>query len=119
MRQPFAHEAEIAVGYDVDLRAPGGAITEELCGSADHEPPCLLAAHHTSTKRSGDLVTVRVLFACEPDDEAEVRDDIDAALGRGEYDGPDGRTTNWRLVSSGPSEVRDAEAAHGRRLATV
>jgi hypothetical protein len=118
MRQAYAYEAEIDIAYDGDLRAPGAAITEELCGAIDHEPPCPLAAHHTSTKRSGDLVTVRVLFACEPADESTVRDDIDAALERGEHSGADGGLTHWRLVTSGPSEVRDSEAGHAGRLST-
>jgi len=101
---------------DGDERAPGGAITVALCGHWDHEPPCPLAPHHTAAERHGDVVRLRVLFAAEPADEAEVRRRIDEALGRGELTGPDGVVSRWRLVSSAPGTVRSDEHDHGRRL---
>ena len=42
-REGFAHEVALAFPPDEDQRAPGGAITIELCGSTDHEPPCPFA----------------------------------------------------------------------------
>ena len=57
------------------------------------------------------------MFAAAPGDEAEVRARIDGALGSGELTGPDGVVTRWRLVSSAPDSVRDAERDHAERLA--
>jgi hypothetical protein len=105
MRQAFAHDAVVAIEPGADVRAPGGAITVALCGHWDHEPPCPLAPHHTSATRVGPEVHLRTLFATEPESEAEVRRRIDAAL-----------RAEWRLHSSGRSEVRAEEADHARRL---
>jgi hypothetical protein len=113
-RQAFAHDAVLTL--DGDERAPGGAITVALCGSWTHEPPCPLAPHHTSATRSGDEVTLRLLFAADADDEARVRSLVEEALARGgTEDGDDVRTT-WRLVRSERSEVRPEETEHAGRL---
>lgn len=109
MRDVFAHDAVVAMDDEDDVAAPGGAITVSLCGHWEHEPPCPLAPHHTAAERDGDVVRLRVLFAAERDHEHEVRRRIDDALSRG---------AGWRLVSSGASEVRADEEAHGRRLAS-
>ena len=105
MREPFAHLAELFWFGTEDERAPGGAITEELCGSVDHEPPCALAAHFTSVERRGMMLEVRVLFACEPADEADVRSRIDAALAR-----------QWQVLTAHRDEVSDREQDHAERL---
>ena len=115
-RQGYAHEAVLTLDDDGDHRAPGGAITEALCGSWSHQPPCPLAPHHTRTHRSGDEVSVRLLFAAEPDDEQRVRSLVKAALARGWGDDPEGARTTWRLISSGPSDVRPEETEHVSRL---
>lgn len=107
---------------DADVHAPGGAITVALCGHWDHEPPCPLAPHHTGARRSGDEVRLRVLFAAEPGDEAEVRRRIDAALAEGVlHGGPHDAdaVTRWRLRESRPGPVREDEAAHAQRLAAT
>jgi hypothetical protein len=119
MREAFAHDAVLELAPDADEGAPGARITVELCGHWEHEPPCPLAAHHTSARRVGDeLLRLHVLFAAEPADEGEVRRRIDAALASGELDGPDGRRTRWRLREAGRGAVADAERAHARRLAS-
>lgn len=115
-RLAYAHDAVVIMDADGDTRAPGGAITLALCGSWEHEPPCPLASHHTAVERVGDEAHVRVFFATEPTDEAEVRRRVNAALGRGSVTGPDGRVTLWRLVGSRHSSVRDEEAGSARRL---
>jgi hypothetical protein len=99
-----------------DQHAPGGAITVALCGNWSHPPPCPLAPHHTRVHRDGPAVRLRLLFAAAPDDEERVRSLVDAALARGEGADPDGTLTTWRLVESGPSEVRPDEAEHAARL---
>jgi hypothetical protein len=104
MREPFAHVAQLAGSFG-DERAPGGAITAELCGSLDHAPPCPLASHFTSVVRRHATLEVRVLFACEPADEAAVRSRIDTALAR-----------QWQVLSSGRDEVVEGEAEHAARL---
>ena len=114
MRQAFAHDAVLELAERADERAPGGAVTVALCGALDHEPPCPVAPHHTSVTGHGKRRQVRVLFAT--DDEPVVRRTIDAALGGGEFAGPDGVVSRWVLRSSSPGTVTDAEAGQAARL---
>src|SRR5579859_3957045 len=97
MRQAYIHDAVVNMEADGDMRAPGAAITVALCGHWDHKPPCPLAPHATDAQRSGDQVRLRVLFAAEPEAEAEVRRRIEAALSQAAQTGPDGVTTRWQL----------------------
>jgi hypothetical protein len=113
----FVHEAFLSMAPGNDIAAPGAAITVELCGDWEHEPPCPLAPHHTQAERLADEVRVRTVFAAEPDREAEVRERIGAALASGRLVGPDGRESRWRRRSDGPSAVRADEQDHARRLA--
>ena len=115
-RRTFAHDAALALDPGGDERAPGGAITVALCGSWTHEPPCPLAPHHTDARREGDEVTLRILFVAAPEDEHRVRELVDEALTRGEREGPDGVRTSWRLLTTGPSDVRPEEREHAERL---
>jgi hypothetical protein len=108
MRTPYAHDAVLET-RSADDAAPGAAITIELCGAVPHEGPCPLAPHWTGAERIGDLLRLRILFATEPDREAEVRARIGAALR--------GREPEWRLVSSEPGVLRPAESAHADRIA--
>ena len=91
-------------------------MTTALCGHWEHEPPCPLAPHHTNARRSERHVVLRILFAAEPDRVDDVRSRIDAALGSGHLRGPDGVTTHWALIRSGPGVVRPEERAHAGRL---
>ena len=116
MRQAYAHEAVLVMGPDDDQRAPGGAITVALCGSLEHEPPCPLAAHHTAAEPRGGELHLRILFAAAPDRADEVRGKIDAALGAGSFEGPDGGTSRWELIRSGCANVQPDERPHARRL---
>ena len=113
----FAHQSILLMDRDADLRAPGGAITVALCGHWDHEPPCPLAAHHTRTEWLDDQLRVRTLFATETDNEQTVRQHIDNALSAGQFQGPDGSLTQWRLLTSQRSQVQSEEREHGARLA--
>jgi len=114
MREAFAHDAVLELTEDADDRAPGGAVTMALCGALDHEPPCPVAPHHTSISGRGQRRKVRVLFAT--DDEPVVRRTIQAALGAGEFTGPDGSVNRWVLRSSAPGDVTDAERAYAAQL---
>jgi hypothetical protein len=115
-RQPYAHDAVVAMGPDEDDGAPGATVTIALCGSWEHEGPCLLAPHHTRAVRDGNEVRLRILFAAEPGDEELVRRTIDGALARGVGDVPGSSPASWRLVSGSASEVRSEELEHAVRL---
>jgi hypothetical protein len=104
MRHAYAHDAVIALAPEADIAAPGGAVTAELCGHWEHPPPCPLAPHHTAAQRRGEQVHLRILFATEPDREAEVRTRIERAL------------TRWEVRSCAAGEVRPEERAHVGRL---
>ncbi|MEV7133524.1 hypothetical protein AB0N24_11620 [Arthrobacter sp. NPDC093128] len=117
MRAPFVHEATVGMAADGDTRGPGGAITLELCGSWDHSPPCPVAAHHTRAERAGGTVVLRVVFATEPEDEADVRRRIDQALHSGRVTSLDGVVSHWEFHGSRIGVPTPAEAEHARRLA--
>jgi hypothetical protein len=116
MRSAYLHLATITMEPGGDSAAPGAAVTRELCGSWDHRPPCPLAAHHTRPERSGDAVTLRIIFATDPADEALVRSRIESALRQGSLTGPDGRTSRWHFLAGRPGELEASEARHARRL---
>ena len=80
-----------------DERAPGGAVTLELCGSWNHEGPCRWP-HLTEVEAAGNLVEVRVAFDADTKDELEVRDRIRRALESGRAAGPDGQVNTWQVV---------------------
>ncbi len=114
--EPYAHEAVVVLEQGSDARAPGGAITAALCGSWDHEPPCPLAPHHTAVEQLGAETQLRIVFASRPEDEAEVRRRIEAALADGVLVGPDGVTTHWRLLHSAAGVIRTDEAPLAQQL---
>jgi hypothetical protein len=116
VREAFVHDAVVTMDPGGDERAPGAAITVALCGHWEHEPPCPLAPHHTSARRSGGQVRLRVLFAAEPAAEAEVRTRIEAALSQPGLTGPDGIATRWQLHSAQPGRLRHDEAQHAEQL---
>ena len=64
---------------------------------------------------SGPLV-LRILFAVEPDREAEVRLRIREALAGGRLQSPEGVLTRWELLSNGPGVLRPREIEHAQRL---
>jgi hypothetical protein len=66
--------------------------------------------------RAGGELTLRLLFAAEPDDVPRVREVVEEVLSRGWGDSPEGSRTTWDLVESGPSPVRSEEEAHAQRL---
>lgn len=115
--RPCVHEALLAMAADADTGAPGAAVTVELCGHWDHSPPCPLAPHSTTARRVGEEVRLRILFVVEPAVEGDVRRRIDLALARGELRGPAG-VARWRLVGSGPGELRAEERERAARLGT-
>lgn len=119
MRQAYVHTAAVRLADGADPAALGGAITLALCGSWQHEGPCPLAAHHTTTGAGTDAdgtTTVRVLIASDARDEAAVRMRIDGALAAGRVIDPNGVEQRWSLLRSGAGRIGEAELAHARRL---
>jgi hypothetical protein len=104
------------MGPEADSQAIGAAVTVALCGHWVHELPCPLAPHHTDASEHGDAVRVRVLFATEPEQEAEVRRRIEGALAQGRLTAERGTVTEWQLVSSGPGALLPDELDHAQRL---
>jgi hypothetical protein len=107
LREAYAHDAVAALQAGDSPNALGGAITIALCGSWDHPPPCPLAPHYVSYLRDGEIVTLRILFAAEPDSERRVRSLIDEALAAEE---------SWQLRSTAPGNVRPDERDHAAHL---
>jgi hypothetical protein len=116
IRAPFVHHATLVMSSEADVDAPGAAVTLELCGSWDHKPPCPLP-HHTHAERTGTTVSLRVVFATEPENEEDVRRRIDEALRTGSVIGRTGSSTRWEFGGSTAAEVNTSEAACARRLA--
>jgi hypothetical protein len=104
MRVPFAQDVVLSLAPEADIRAPGGAITAELCGHWEHAPPCPLAPHYTAAQRRGSQVHLRILFATEPEREADVRTRIGRALGA------------WDVRSCAADAVRPDERVHAGQL---
>jgi hypothetical protein len=115
MRQAFAHGAILAMEPEADERAPGAAVTVALCGHWDHEPPCPLSPHRVDVDRFDSELHVRVLFAAEPETEAEIRRRIERALS-GRWRFPAGFTTPWQLQDSRPSDVSPEETGQAESL---
>ena len=115
MREAFAHEAVIALAADADENAPGAAVTVALCGHWEHEPPCPLSPHQVHAQRRADGLHLRVLFATEPVNEAEVRRRIELALS-GRWPFPDDLMPSWRLLESRRGLVADADKGLAERL---
>ena len=104
MREAFVHEAELELDQRTDPSAVGAAVTTALCGHWQHEGPCRWP-HNNEIRRSGDAFAFRTLFLAAPDEEAQVRGQIDAAL-RGD---PDWEVRSTRVRPVAPSEVTLAE----------
>jgi hypothetical protein len=116
MRLAFVHEAVLRLEPGADPRGPGGAVTVELCGHWRHEGSCRWPHLTTVHERSGDDVTVRVLFAAEPGDEPEVRSRIAGALHRGRVDGAPAPSA-WTVLGEEHAELRAEEVEKAERLA--
>lgn len=118
MRQAFAHEGLLDLPDGGDERAPGAAVTVALCGHWEHEPPCRVP-HRSDAASTAEGLLVRVLFACDPAEEDDVRARVEQALARGELPvpAPDGAApTRWRLLRAAPAELSDADSAVAARF---
>ena len=114
-RETFVHEATVEPASDANLDAIGAAITAELCGHWEHEPPCPWPHNNAVERPEPGGAVVRTVFIAEPGDEVEVRTRIDRALARGELTADEGSAT-WHVVRSGPRDARPDEGLLGDRL---
>jgi hypothetical protein len=115
-RSGFVHQTMIRASSSFDERAPGGAVTVALCGTLDHDGPCPLAPHHTSTSGIDDLIAVRVVFATEPEREGVVRRCVDTALSAESFRSPDGALSTWTVIESYATSLNTDEYALADRL---
>ena len=102
MLESYTHGARVRLAEGADRAAPGGAVTLALCGAWEHALPCPIAPHRTTTSYIGDVLEVDVAFETVPEQEAEVRALIDAALASGHCVGPDGATSTWEALDRAP-----------------
>lgn len=114
----FVHTARARLEPGGDPAALGGAATVGLCGSWEHDGPCVWP-HHSATGAADGLTTLRTVFRARPEREADVRRLLDAALRTGRQAGPDGTATDWQLLDSGPAEPTADEKSLGDRLGRV
>jgi hypothetical protein len=116
MRRAFVHEAALVLESGADPRAPGAAVTVGLCGHWEHEGACRWPHLSVVSRVDGRDLTLRVLFACEAQDEHEVRERIADALTRGRVDGAP-LPSAWVLERAQPTELRDDERERADELA--
>jgi len=113
----LVHRATLVLAEGGDARAPGGAVTVQLCGDWVHDNPCRWP-HHTSVSTDGDRVDVRcVAVVADPAETERVRDLVVRGLALGVLDGPEGRST-WTVVEEGPDDLREDERELAERLAS-
>ncbi len=117
MRVPFVHEVLLRLQDGADPRGPGAAVTVGLCGHWEHEGPCRWPHLAAASDRTGDDVTLRVLFVAEPADELHVRSRIVEALRRGRVEGAP-RPSAWTMLRERRDELRPREAAQAEHLGT-
>jgi hypothetical protein len=110
----YAHEAVVRFVSKADERAPGAAVTVALCGHWEHDGPCRWP-HHTAVSPTPSGAIVRTVFVAPDAEEAAVRERITAALSMGCLDGPAG-TSEWSLISQGPSQVAADENGRATRF---
>jgi hypothetical protein len=106
-REAFVYEAELVLDEGADSRAPGGAITVELCGSWEHEGGCRWP-HNTAIETDGENARLRTIFIAPRHEETIVRERIDQAL-RG--------VAEWTVISSRERPLAQAERPLAKRLA--
>ncbi len=101
--QPRAYTlvVDLVLGADSDPRAPGGAVTKELCGHWEHDGACRWP-HHTAIETTEDGHRVVVTFECGAEERAAVEGRIRAALEEGRLTGPDGAESSWTVSNPRP-----------------
>ena len=108
-RATYVHEATIESHPGSNVHAIGAAVTVELCGHWEHQPPCRWP-HHTAAEeiRPGRVLTRTVVVAGIESQEAERR--VRAALAAGSAPWVEG---SWSMlaVARVPPRSDDIELA--------
>jgi hypothetical protein len=79
--EAFVVEAALALDPSCDPRAPGGAVTVELCGHWDHDGPCRWP-HNSALDDTG---TFRTLYVASSSEAPTVASRIEHALRAGPH----------------------------------
>lgn len=108
VREAVGLTAVLRPGDQQDSRAPGGAITVELCGSWHHAGACRWP-HHTGVDAQAERWTIRTLLAVEPAEREEVIARVRRALDQ---------DPGWALLSFEETAITENERPHATRLAT-
>ena len=106
-REAIAVEAELKLQPGTDARAPGGAVTAELCGHWEHDGPCRWP-HNTEIDTSANPAQLRTIVVVSDDDRIEVIHRIESALRRDD---------RWTLARISVRSTADDERELARRLA--
>ena len=93
----YSLSAELHLADDADSRAPGGAVTQALCGHWDHSGACRWP-HFSKIERLGSVHHLTIEVSCSEKDFADVLSRIENALRQGELIGPDNVHSCWRLT---------------------
>jgi len=114
--QAFVHEATLSLGPGSDPAAPGGAVTQALCGDREHDGRCRWP-HHSGLRHIQGADLLRTVVVCDPAEEPLIRNKIDTQLAIGSLTGPDGRASSWQLRDTHPADPDPDEATLAARLA--
>lgn len=114
-RETYVHIATIEPAPGSNLDAIGAAVTAELCGHWEHEPPCRWPHNNALVAAEPGRVALRTVFVARPDEELNVRSRIDRALHRGALTSDRGSAV-WRTLGSDTRAPDAEESALGARL---
>jgi hypothetical protein len=105
----FVVEARLELDEGCDPAAVGAAVTVALCGHCQHEGPCRWP-HNNAVDEASKPARFRTVVVAPGDEEAHVRQRIEAALGFG---------SGWDVVSTTARPIARGERALARRLLTT
>jgi hypothetical protein len=104
--EAFVVEASLTLDPACDPRAPGGAVTVELCGHWDHEGPCRWP-HNSALDETG---TFRTVFVADRSEAPTIAQRIEHALRS---------ATDWEVTHVTERSVNDHERELADNLLTA
>ena len=105
--EAIAVDVDLELQPGVDTRAPGGAVTVELCGHWEHDGPCRWP-HNSRIDVDASPVRLRTIVVVSDDDRSDVVRRVEAALRRDD---------RWTLARFSVRPVADEERELALRLA--
>jgi len=106
-RNAVAVDAALELQAGTDPRAPGGAVTVELCGHWEHDGPCRWP-HTSRIDTDSTPARLRTVVVVSDEDRADVLRRIEVALRSDD---------RWQVVSVDAGAIAAAEQALADRLA--